>query len=70
MSVPEFIQTWLNYYECPTCDYHFYDVYDCTVNEQCDSCGQKHIGPANSWELPDGGIDDMAVYDGDFVPLV
>jgi hypothetical protein len=70
MSAPEYLDSWLNYYECPDCDHHWYDVWDCQVDDACPECWTKGISPTDSWQLIDGGIEDMAVWQGSFQPLV
>ena len=66
---PELDQ-WLNYYECPECDYHFYDVWHWQVEMLCERCATRNISPTESWQLLDGGIENMAAYEGSFQPLV
>lgn len=63
------LDQWLNYYECPECDYHFYDIWDCQVDMRCERCNTRNISPKDSWQLVDGGIEDMAVWQGAFVEL-
>jgi len=65
-----FTNQYLNFYDCPACHYKFYDVWDCAVDNSCEHCGQKNIMPLHSWQLPEDGIDDLAVWDGSFEPLV
>jgi hypothetical protein len=53
---PKYLDQWLNYYECPDCDHHWYDVWDCQVDDVCPQCRKKHISPTDSYNLEDGGI--------------
>jgi len=41
----------LNYYTCPQCNHHWADVYDCTVEDDCPSCGERHIEPYKSTDI-------------------
>ena len=66
MSVLEFTDQKLNYYECPECDQHWYDIWDCEVDHQCPRCNLKAVSPKHSWELPDGGVDELCVWEGAF----
>lgn len=52
----DYLDQWLNYYECPACDHHWYDVWDSQVDDQCPECRTPDISPTNSYELADGGI--------------
>lgn len=69
MTDLEYLDQWLNFYECPTCGHQFYDVWDCQVNMICTACDEKALEPKHSWELPVGGIDSLCVWDGYFQPL-
>lgn len=38
----------LNYYTCPVCNYYWEDEWDCEVEDDCPSCGHRHITPKKS----------------------
>jgi len=42
---------WLNYYECPRCNYTWEDEWDCQVDDDCPNCGCRSIGPSASREV-------------------
>lgn len=41
----------LNYYTCPTCEHEWTDSWDCTCDDDCPSCGERHISPTHSEDL-------------------
>jgi len=41
----------LNFYVCEECDHSWYDVYDCSVDMECQSCGERHQSPLQSATL-------------------
>ncbi len=43
--------TWLNYYECPKCEYAWQDYWNCQVDDDCPHCGCRHISPMESQEV-------------------
>lgn len=44
--------TWLsNHYVCPRCKYAWDDEWSCAVDDDCPSCGFRHIGPEDSEDL-------------------
>ena len=47
----EMVMTWLNYYECPECEDIWQDEWDCQVDDDCPSCGCKHISPYESVDI-------------------
>lgn len=44
---PQFV----NSYECPSCGHTWDDEYSCAVDEDCPSCGLRHISPVSSSEV-------------------
>ena len=42
----------LNYYECPECEYEWEDEWSCMCDDDCPTCGARHISPYQSdeWE--------------------
>ena len=51
MMSEEMIMTWLKYYECPRCKYIWEDQWDCQVDDDCPSCGCRHISPYESVDI-------------------
>ena len=47
----EMVMTWLNYYECPECNDTWQDEWDCQVDNDCPSCGCRHISPYESVDI-------------------
>ena len=47
----DLITRWLNYYECPECEDIWQDEWDCQVDDDCPSCGCRHISPYESQEV-------------------
>mgnify|MGYP003642342440 FL=1 len=47
----EMVMTWLNYYECPECNDTWQDEWDCQVDDDCPSCGCRHISPYESVDI-------------------
>ena len=41
----------LNYYECPECENIWEDQWDCQVDDDCPSCGCRHISPYESVDI-------------------
>ena len=37
-----------NHYQCPRCDYAWSDTWPSQVDDDCPSCGLRHISPASS----------------------
>lgn len=51
-QVYEEIKTiWLNYYECPECNDTWEDEWDYQADDDCPSCGCRHISPYESQEV-------------------
>lgn len=49
-----------NYYRCARCGYEWPDEWSCTCEDDCPSCGARHMTPYESDDLttiiePDGG---------------
>ncbi len=42
------VRRFLNHYRCPQCDYHWSDAWDCTCDDDCPNCGNRHISPYTS----------------------
>lgn len=36
---------WTNHYRCPCCSSQWEDGWDCQVDDDCGSCGLRHISP-------------------------
>ena len=43
----------LNHYECPRCDCAWSDAWSCQVDDDCPTCGLRHISPEGSFEFDD-----------------
>lgn len=43
-------QLLLNHYKCPSCGEHWQDEWSCMVDDDCPSCGARHISPYESEE--------------------
>lgn len=41
----------LNYYACPACDTHWEDRWSSMVDDDCPSCGLRHISPYDSEDI-------------------
>lgn len=41
----------LNHYKCPRCNTEWDDEWDCMCDDDCPSCGMRHISPHNSEDL-------------------
>lgn len=56
----------INYYRCPSCGHEWEDAWDCQVNDDCGSCGLRHIEPYESEDNPDfeGGDEEAALNEG------
>lgn len=37
-----------NFYRCPDCGYEWEDQWDCMVDDDCPTCGSRHISPYRS----------------------
>jgi len=40
-----------NYYRCARCDYEWPDEWSCTCEDDCPSCGARHMTPYESEDL-------------------
>jgi len=69
MPKPQLLDQFLNHYACPTCEFQWYDVWDCGVNMTCPRCGLRAIEPTQSIQLPKGGVDELAIWQGEFEHL-
>jgi rubrerythrin len=38
----------INHYRCPTCRYEWTDEWSSTCDDDCPSCGARHISPRHS----------------------
>lgn len=45
--------TYLNHYQCPSCDYEWTDEWTCQVDDDCPNCGKRHVSPYYSEDLED-----------------
>lgn len=45
------IKTMTNYYKCPDCGYEWEDDWDCNCDDDCPSCGCRHISPYKSEDI-------------------
>lgn len=43
----------LNHYVCPGCREEWADEWSAACDDDCPSCGKRHISPVESEELPD-----------------
>jgi len=43
-----------NFYHCPRCDYAWVDEWDCTCDDDCPECGNRHITPYQAIDLETG----------------
>ncbi len=41
-----------NYYRCPSCEHEWSDQWSATCDDQCPSCGKRHISPYFSEDVP------------------
>ena len=48
MKTPKYFK---NFYECPKCGYHWEDEWDFICEDDCPSCGERHIKPYESEDL-------------------
>lgn len=42
----------LNHYECPRCNCKWSDEWDATCDDDCPKCGNRHISPTHSEDIP------------------
>lgn len=45
-------QQFRNFYTCPSCGHEWHDEWSATCDDDCPKCGQRHISPVRSEELP------------------
>lgn len=43
----------LNYYQCPACKHKWTDLWDATCDDDCPSCGHRHVSPYHSADVPE-----------------
>jgi hypothetical protein len=68
MSVLKLLEQYLNYYECAACNRHWYKVSIHESPDYCNTC--SYIAPPmEAIQLPDGGIDELAVWQKEFQEL-
>jgi hypothetical protein len=54
-----------NHYQCARCEYEWEDEWSCTCDDDCPSCGARHMSPYDSDDLT-----EIIEHDGsDFVVL-
>lgn len=44
-------KTLRNFYRCPRCGYEWEDEWDCACDDDCHSCGMRHISPYESEDI-------------------
>ena len=42
----------INYYNCPKCGHEWQDTYDCQPDDDCPECGERHVAPFESKDVP------------------
>lgn len=45
----------LNHYTCPRCGEDWSAAWSCMVDDDCPSCGMRHISPTDSDDLDEEG---------------
>lgn len=48
----------LNHYKCPDCGYAWDDEWTATCDDDCPTCGARHISPESSEEIGEMIFDD------------
>ncbi|WP_034619338.1 hypothetical protein [Chitinibacter tainanensis] len=52
-------ESWfINHYHCPSCGHKWQDEWSCQVDDDCPSCGARHISPHTSEESESRQIED------------
>ena len=58
----------VNLYRCPSCGGKWRDVWSATCDDDCRHCGERHISPYTSLDVPEEEDDELALEDEDEEP--